>query len=331
MDLALVSALVIAFGIAMYVLLDGFDLGVGILFLFVRDERERQLLMSSIAPVWDGNETWLVLGGALLLAGFPVAYSVLLPAWYVPLLIFLVALVFRGVAFEFRPQARRKYLWGLSFSLGSLFATLAQGALLGSFVQGLEVQGGKYAGGAWDWLSPFSLTTAAGLTAGYALLGATWLIFKTESNLQEWCYAIARRLTVAVLVFVVLVSIWTPLIQEEIAQRWFSWPNLLYLSPVPLLTAAVAAGLWVSIARRRELLPFVYAVSLFLLSFFGLAISTWPYAVPRAITVWEAASSPSTQAFILIGVGLLLPLVLGYTVHTYRVFRHKADSGLHYH
>ncbi len=331
MDLALLSALLIAFGIAMYVLLDGFDLGVGILFLFVRDERERQLLMASIAPVWDGNETWLVLGGALLLAAFPLAYSLLLPAWYVPLLIFLVALVFRGVAFEFRPQARRKLLWGLSFSLGSLVATLAQGALLGSFVQGLEVERGRYVGGTWGWLTPFSVMTAAGLAAGYALLGAAWLIFKTEGRLQAWCYAVARRLAVVVLAFIVLVSVWTPLAQPAIAQRWFSWPNLLYLSPVPLLTAGVAAGLWRALARRRELAPFVYAVSLFLLSFFGLAISTWPYAVPRAVTVWEAAASPSTQMFILAGVGLLLPLVLGYTIHTYRVFRHKADLDMHYH
>lgn len=331
MDLTLLSALAIAFGIAMYVLLDGFDLGVGILFLLTGEERDRQVLMSSIAPVWDGNETWLVLGGTTLLAAFPVAYSLLLPAWYLPLLLFLVALVFRGVAFEFRPQAQHKNLWGLSFGLGSLFATIAQGAMLGSFVDGLDVRDGLYVGGPWGWVTPFSLVTAAGLVVGYALLGATWLIYKTEDALQSWCYRIAKRLTVVVLLFIVLVSVWTPLIQPEIAARWFSWPNLLYLSPVPLVTAALAVALWRSLTSRRELQPFVYAVALFLLSFFGLAISTWPYAVPRTITVWEAASSPSTQAFILIGVGLLLPLVLGYTIHTYRVFRHKADPGLHYH
>jgi cytochrome bd ubiquinol oxidase subunit II len=331
MDLTLLSALVIAFGIAMYVLLDGFDLGVGILFLFTKEERDRQALMSSIAPVWDGNETWLVLGGAMLFAGFPGAYSLLLPAWYLPLLLFLFALIFRGVAFEFRPQARHKFLWGLSFGLGSLGATLAQGAMLGSFVQGIDVQAGQYGGGPWSWLTVFSATTAAGLVAGYALLGATWLIYKTEGALQDWCYRAARYLLVAVLVFIGVISLWTPLAQPDIAARWFDWPNLLYLSPVPLLTAAIAVALWRSLANRRELRPFVYAVALFLLSFFGLAISTWPYAVPRAVTVWEAASSPSTQAFMLIGVGLLLPLVLGYTIHTYRVFRRKVDPGLHYH
>ncbi len=331
MDLTLLSALVIAFGIAMYVLLDGFDLGVGILFLFTREERDRQLLMSSIAPVWDGNETWLVLGGAMLLATFPGAYSLLLPAWYVPLLLFLFALIFRGVAFEFRPQARRKQLWGYSFGLGSLLATVAQGAMLGSFVHGIDVQGGRYAGGPWGWFTPFSAVTAAGLVAGYALLGATWLIYKTEGALQDRCFRVARWLMLVVLAFIGLVSLWTPLTNAEIADRWFGWPNLLYLSPVPLLTAAIAVALWRSISNRRELTPFIYAVALFLLSFFGLAISTLPYAVPRAVTVWDAASSPKTQAFMLIGVGLLLPLVLGYTIHTYRVFRHKADAGLHYH
>jgi cytochrome d ubiquinol oxidase subunit II len=328
MDLALLSAAVIAFGIAMYVLLDGFDLGVGILFLFMRDERDRELAMSSIAPVWDGNETWLVLGGAMLLAAFPRAYGVLLAAWYLPLVIFLVALVFRGVAFEFRPQARHKLIWGWSFGVGSLAATLAQGALLGSFVQGLDLRADS---GSFGWLTPFSAVTALGLVAGYALLGATWLVYKTEGPLQVRCYASARRLTWVIVAFIGVVSVWTPLAQPAIAARWFSWPNLLYLAPVPLLTVGVALALWRALMQRRERAPFGCAVALFLLSYFGLAVSTWPYAVPRTITVWEAAAAPSTQAFILIGVGLLLPFVLGYTVHTYRVFRRKADMGLRYH
>ena len=331
MDLTLLSALIIAFGIAMYVILDGFDLGVGILFLFVNDEHDRHLLMSSIAPIWDGNETWLVLGGALLFATFPIAYGLLLPAWYVPLLVFLVALVFRGVAFEFRPQARAKWFWGLGFGVGSLGAALAQGAMLGSFVEGFEVRAGAYVGGTWGWLSPFSLMTAAGLAVGYALLGATWLIYKTEGPLQEWFYRLAAPLLAVVLTFIAIVSLWTPLASPEIAARWFSWPNLLYLSPVPLLSVAIAWQLWRAVVHRRELAPFVYAVLLFLLGYLGLAISTWPYAVPRVVTVWEAAAPPGTQAFMLTGALVLLPLVLAYTVHTYRVFRHKADPGLHYH
>ncbi|MFL6624119.1 MAG: cytochrome d ubiquinol oxidase subunit II [Sulfurifustaceae bacterium] len=331
MDLVLLSALVIAFGIAMYVLLDGFDLGVGILFLVARDEQHRQLLMASIAPVWDGNETWLVLGGAMLLAAFPGAYSLLLPAWYIPLLVFLFALVFRGVAFEFRPQARRKRPWGWSFGVGSLVAALAQGALLGSFVQGFDVRDGRYLGGLWGWLTPFSVMTGFGVAAGYMLLGAAWTIYKTDGSLQAWCYPLARRLTLVVIAFIVVVSLWTPWTEPAIAARWFSWPNILYLSPVPLLTAAIAWRLWLALARGHELAPFVYAAALFLLGFLGLAISTWPYAVPRALTVWDAASSPTTQAFMLIGVAILLPLVLGYTIHTYRVFRHKTTAASGYH
>lgn len=330
-DLTLIAALVIAFGIAMYVILDGFDLGVGILYLWMGNENDRQTSMASIAPVWDGNETWLVLGGAMLLAAFPVAYSVLLPAWYVPLILFLVALIFRGVAFEFRPQAKSKWIWGIGFGVGSLVATMAQGAMLGSFVQGFDIRAGSYAGGTWGWLSPFSVMTSMGLVAGYALLGATWLIYKTEGALQNWCYKISRHLALIVFGFIVLVSLWTPLIQSEIAARWFSWPNMVFLAIVPFVTTLTGGLLWQSLTRRREFAPFVYAVLLFLLGYLGLAISTWPYAVPRAITVWEAAASPATQIFILIGVGLLLPLVLGYTIHVYRVFRHKTDSGWHYH
>jgi cytochrome bd ubiquinol oxidase subunit II len=326
MDLTLISALVVAFGIAMYVILDGFDLGIGILYPFVREERDRQMLMSSIAPVWDGNETWLVLGGAMLYATFPIAYSVLLPLWYIPLLLLLFALVFRGVAFEFRPQARWRAPWDWSFSLGSLLATAAQGAMLGSFVMGV-----KPGAGLSGWFGLFSVFTSAGLIAGYALLGAAWLVYKTEGALQDWAYRIARRLLLVVLVFIVAVSVWTPLAQADIAVRWFTWPNLLYLSPVPVVTALTGWGLWRALADRRELAPFVYAVVLFLLGYLGLAISTWPYVVPRELTLWQAAASPGTQAFMLVGVLLMLPLVLGYTVHTYRVFRHKTDAGLRYH
>src|SRR5581483_356362 len=310
MDLTLIAGLLIVFGVAMYVILDGFDLGVGILFPSVPLEGDRELLIASIAPVWDGNETWLVLGGVLLFAAFPGAYALLLPAWYLPLLLFLFALVFRGVSFEFRPRSQAKWIWAMSFSLGSILATFAQGLLLGSFVHGFDVSGGKIVGGPFAWLTPFSVMTGAGLVAGYALLGATWLIYKTDGSLQDWCYATARRLMFVVLAFIAAVSIWTPLALPAIAARWFSWPNLLYLSPVPIATAACAYGLWRALAKRHERAPFLYAIALFLLGFLGLAVSTWPYAVPRAVTVWEAAAAPASQAFILIGVLVLLPLVL---------------------
>jgi cytochrome d ubiquinol oxidase subunit II len=331
MDLPLIAGLVIAFGIVMYVLLDGFDLGVGILFPFAPTHQDRDVMINSIAPVWDGNETWLVLGGTTLFAAFPIAYSILFPAWYIPFMLFLFAIVFRGVAFEFRPKARRKWLWSLSFSAGSILATFAQGVVLGSFIEGFKVSGHAFAGSLMDWLTPFSLMTGIALITGYALLGATWLILKTEGPLQLWCYRIAKPLMLALLVFIGAVSVWTPLAQPEIAARWFSWPNLLYLSPVPLLTAFDAYLLWRALNTERELAPFVFSVGLFLLSYSGLTVSLWPYAVPRVMTVWEAASPPQTQAFILTGVLILLPIVLGYTVHTYRVFRGKVSAEEVYH
>lgn len=324
MDLALVSSLVIAFGIAMYVILDGFDLGVGILFPLVRPE-SRDVLMASIAPVWDGNETWLVLGGAVWFAAFPVAYSILLPAWYIPMMLFLFALVFRGVAFEFRAQAQAKLPWSVSFAAGSLVAAFAQGAVLGSFVQGVQQSGGRFTGGPWDWLTPFSVLTGVGVVAGYMLLGAGWLIYKTDGVLQAWCYRVARRALIAVAAFIAAVSIWTPLTEPAIAARWFQWPNVLWLAPVPLLTAVTVYALWRALAHRRELAPFLISVVLFMLAYLGLGVSLWPYIVPRTLTVWEAASPHATQAFVLTGVLLLLPLVLGYTWHTYRVFRGKAS------
>ncbi len=328
MDLALVSYFIMAFGVAMYVILDGFDLGVGILFPFARSQPDRDLLINSIAPVWDGNETWLVLGGTLLFAAFPVAYSILLPAWYIPLIVFLFALVFRGVAFEFRSKALRKWIWGLSFAAGSVLAAFAQGLVLGGFVQGITVQGHNYVGGAFEWLTPFALMTGVALVIGYALLGATWLILKTEGHLQAWCYSIARPLMPALLFFIAAVSVWTPLAEPAIAARWFSWPNILYLSPIPVVTALTAYALWRALSTRRERAPFVLSIGLFMLAYFGLAVSLWPYIVPRTLTIWDAASPPETQAFVLVGVLVLLPIVLGYTVHTYRIFRGKAE--IHY-
>lgn len=245
MDLTLIWAGLIAFAVFMYVLLDGFDLGVGILFPAAPDDRARDTMMNSVAPVWDGNETWLVLGGSGLLAAFPLAYAIILPALYFPVLIMLVALIFRGVAFEFRFKAETsRPLWDRAFYGGSLLATFAQGVILGAFIHGFKIEGTIFAGGLFDWLSPFSLMTGLGLVAGYALLGATWLVMKTEGALQDWAYAWARRLLLAVLAFVAIVSLWTPLFDAEIARRWFSWPNILYLSPVPIVTGLAALRLW---------------------------------------------------------------------------------------
>jgi cytochrome d ubiquinol oxidase subunit II len=332
LDLPLIWAAIIVLGVIMYVLLDGFDLGVGILFPYLGSDADRDVAMNSVAPIWDGNETWLVLGGAGLFAAFPLAYAVILPGTYLPLLIMLIALIFRGVAFEFRFKARaNRYWWDRAFHYGSLFATVAQGLVLGTYIGGFEVEQRSFVGSMFHWLTPFSLLTGVALISGYALLGATWLIMKTTGALQDRCFALARRLLLAVLLFVGIVSIWTPLLDPHIAARWFSWPNIAYLSPVPIVTAAVAWWHWRSLERGREVLPFVLTMLLFLLSFLGLGISLWPNLIPPHVSIWEAAAPPETQAFALIGTLILLPVVLGYTAINYYVFRGKVRAGEGYH
>jgi cytochrome bd ubiquinol oxidase subunit II len=331
-DLPLIWAAIIVLGVIMYVLLDGFDLGVGILFPYLGSDADRDVAMNSVAPIWDGNETWLVLGGAGLFAAFPLAYAVILPGTYLPLLIMLIALIFRGVAFEFRFKARaNRRWWDRAFHFGSLFATFAQGLVLGTFIRGFEVEDRAFAGGMLDWVTPFSLLTGLALISGYALLGATWLIMKTAGPLQERCYGLARALLVAVLAFVGIVSLWTPFLNAAIAERWFSWPNLAYLSPVPLITALVVLGHWRALQHRRETLPFVLTMVLFLLSFLGLGISLWPNVIPPDISIWEAAAPPKTQIFMLVGMAIILPIVLAYTAFTYYVFRGKVRPGAGYH
>jgi cytochrome d ubiquinol oxidase subunit II len=332
LDLPLIWAAIIVLGVIMYVLLDGFDLGVGILFPYLGSDADRDIAMNSVAPIWDGNETWLVLGGVALFAAFPLAYAVILPGTYLPLLVMLIALIFRGVAFEFRFKAlSNRRWWDRAFHFGSLFATIAQGLVLGTFIRGFEVEGRAFAGGMLDWLSPFSLMTGLALISGYALLGATWLIMKTDGPLQARCYRLARGLLVAVVLSVAIVSIWTPLLDPAIAQRWFSWPNLAYLSPVPLVTALLVLWHWRSLERRREVLPFVLTMGLFLLSFLGLGISLWPNVIPPDISIWEAAAPPETQRFVLVGMLILLPIVLAYTAFAYYVFRGKVRPGEGYH
>ena len=315
-----------------YVVFDGFDLGVGILYGFVPDEARRSLVMNSIAPVWDGNETWLVFGGLGLLAAFPLAFVIIIPAVYFPILIMLLALVFRGVAFEFRfkHQTLRRF-WDRAFCGGSIVATYAQGVVLGSFIQGFKVDGRHFSGTSFDWITPFALLTGVALLFGYSLLGAGWLILKTEGELQDWARRAARVCLIAVLLAIVAVSIWTPLANAGIASRWFTWPNIGFLSPVPIITVLIAIGEWYALARGHELTPFLGAVGLFLMSFIGIAISLWPMIVPYHYTLWQAASSESTQAFLLIGTLFLLPVILMYTAWSYWVFRGKVRSDVGYH
>ena len=330
--LPLIAAAVIALAVAMYVVLDGFDLGVGILFPYFGSESERDQVMNSVAPFWDGNETWLVLGGTGLFVAFPLAYALIMPALYVPVILMLLALVFRGVAFEFRWVAKpHHHRWDVAFAAGSTTAAFAQGLILGGLLHGIPVAGDHFAGGPFEWLTPFSLMCGASLVIGYALLGACWIIMKTSAAAEQRARHLARPLLVALLACIALVSVWTPLEFPRIAQRWFGWPNLLYLSPVPLLTAALAVSAWVGIRGRHPRPAFYSAVGVFLLAFAGLAISTVPYLVPPSVTLWQAAAAPHSQAFILAGMALLIPVILGYTVFVYRTFRGKVRPGEGYH
>ena len=331
--LPVISAGVIGLAVAMYVILDGFDLGVGILFPYFPEEEQRDQMMNSVAPFWDGNETWLVLGGTGLLVAFPFAYAVIMPALYVPLIAMLLALVFRGVAFEFRWVAKPHHRkWDTAFAAGSSVAAFCQGLMLGGLIRGIRVEGDHFSGGVLDWLSPFSLMCGVGMVAGYALLGACWLVMKTAGGVEQKARRYARPLFFVLMTFIVLVSVWTPLEFERIATRWFSWPNMLYLAPVPLLTAFLAVACWRGLlSERHPAVAFYSAVGLFVVAFIGLVISTLPYLVPPTITLWQAAAAPESQAFILIGMSVLVPIILGYTVFVYHTFRGKVRPGEGYH
>jgi cytochrome d ubiquinol oxidase subunit II len=333
LDLPFVWAGLIAFAVLAYVVMDGFDLGVGILFPFVDGEAERDEMMNAVAPVWDGNETWLVLGGGGLFAVFPLAYAIIMPALYAPIIAMLIGLIFRGVAFEFRWRTRRgQFLWDWAFAGGSLLATFAQGIALGALVQGIPVEGRAYAGGWWNWLTPFSLLTGVALVTGYALLGATWLVYKTEGRVQDAAYRFAFAAAVGTLAAIAAVSLWTPFLNPLFRGRWFAWPQVLYTAPVPLMVGLAAFVLFRSLTeRRRELAPFLAALSLFVLSYVGLGISFYPYIVPTSVTIWEAAAPDNSLGFLLVGAGVLVPLILAYTAYSYWVFRGKVNASGGYH
>ena len=330
-DLAVVWAFIIAFAVFAYVVMDGFDLGIGILFPTMTVGAERDTAMNSIAPVWDGNETWLVLGGGGLLAAFPLAYAVILPALYAPIIAMVLALVFRGVAFEFRwRDPAHRPAWDAAFSLGSFVAALAQGITLGALLQGIEVSGRAYAGGWWDWLTPFSLLVGASVVVGYALLGATWLIMRTERELQDRAFRYAKRLAIATIALIVAVSAMTPFLEHEYWKRWFAMPGVLATAQVPLLVAIGTYVLFHSLEKRRERMPFVVTLGLFFLCFAGLGISIFPDIVPGSISIAEAAAPESSLRFVLTGASFLIPIILGYTAWAYWVFRGKTShEGYH--
>jgi cytochrome bd ubiquinol oxidase subunit II len=327
-DLSVVWALIIAFAILAYVVMDGFDLGIGILFPTLAVGPERDQAMNAIAPVWDGNETWLILGGGGLMAAFPLAYSIILPATYPLMIAMLLGLVFRGVAFEFRwrDPGHRPY-WDAAFALGSFVAAAAQGITLGAILQGIRVVNEGYGGGWLDWLSPFSILTGLSLVLGYALLGCTWLIWKTEGSGQAHARRLAFKLGIGTLIAMTAVSAATPYLHYDYWRRWFSMPNVLFTAQVPLLVIVTSAVFVWSLRRGAERLPFLMTLGLFVLNFVGLGISVFPYLVPRAVTIWDAAAPERSQAFMLVGVAVILPVILAYTLWAYWVFRGK--SGTH--
>ena len=333
MDLTIVWALVLAFIVAMYVVMDGFDLGIGILFPRFPVGKQRDMAMNSVAPVWDGNETWLILGGNGLIAAFPIAYAIILPALYAPLIAMLLGLIFRGVAFEFRwrdPGHRR--WWDAGFFLGSLVATLAQGITLGALLQGISIEGRAYGGGWWDWLTPFTLLVGTSLVVGYALLGACWLVWKTEGELHDQARRYARMLLPALLLALGAVSLATPFLELKYYERWFEAPVLFVTIPMPLLVLLATWGAWRALAKGRDHAPFLWVLALFGLSLIGLGISIWPDVIPGRISIWEAASPYDSQLFMLVGSAVLIPLILAYTAWSYYVFRGKVgEEGYHEH
>jgi cytochrome d ubiquinol oxidase subunit II len=331
MDLTVIWAFIIAFAVFAYVVMDGFDLGIGILFPTFKPGRERDRAMNSIAPVWDGNETWLVLGGGGLFAAFPLAYAVILPATYPLIIAMLLGLVFRGVAFEYRwrDPAHQKF-WDMAFTGGSLVAALAQGMTLGALLQGIEVEGRAYAGSWWDWLTPYTLLTGLGTVAGYALLGATWLIWKLDGEEQAHARTLAIRWGAATIVLMGAVSLYNIALKPEYAARWLTAPEIYWVAPVPIVTAIVALSMLRAILKDRNSKPFWLGIALFFLGMSGLGVTIWPYVVPPGLTIWDAAAPERSQIFMLVGVALTMPLIIGYTAWAYWVFRGKvADEGYH--
>ena len=331
-ELSFIWAMIIAFAVLTYVILDGFDLGIGILFPFADSERDKSIMMNSIAPVWDGNETWLVLGGGGLFAVFPLAYAVIMPALYMPITLMLLALIFRGVAFEYRWRTIGwKPVWDFAFFGGSLVAAFTQGISLGAMVQGIRVADRAYAGGWWDWLSPFSLLTGCAVVIGYGLLGSTWLIIKTEGELQAKMRGYAKWLGLSTLGFIGLISLLTPFQDAAYFQRWFTLPGSIFSVLVPSLVALCTWLLFTGLRDQKEIQPFVASLSLFVLSFIGIVISFYPNIVPPSLSIVEAAAPDSSLKFTLVGTAILIPLILAYTAYAYWVFRGKVNPDEGYH
>ncbi len=323
--LPIIWAGILAFGILVYVVLDGFDLGIGILFGTTGNEVYRRQMMASVAPVWDGNETWLLVIGAGLFGAFPVVYAIFLSAFYLPVILLLIGLIFRGVAFEFRYKSEAmRGLWDTGFFLGSLVATFVQGAAIGAMVNGLPIEDGRFVGSTFFWLTPFAVCCGIGLILGFCLLGVTWLILKTEGEVRAWAYRRAPWLLAAVLLFLLVVFVYALALNLEVMQRWIDRPILWIF---PLVGAAAAVSCYFGIQAERDALPFVMTVVIFLCAFGTMAVSFWPYMVPFSLTIEQAAAPTSSLEFLFWGAGLVvLPVILIYTITVYWVFRGKVSE-----
>lgn len=333
-DFAIVWFVIIVFATLMYIVMDGFDLGVGILFPTTQDAEERDVMVNSVAPVWDGNETWLVLGGAGLFGAFPLAYAVITDALTIPLTAMLIGLIFRGVAFEFRFKATPSHrpFWDKAFIGGSYLATFSQGVVVGAVINGFSVMDRTYSGGPFDWFTPFNLFCGIGLTVAYGLLGSTWLVMKSEDPLQAHMRRVSKGLLLALVAIIVIISLWTPINHPRVAERWFSWPNIAFLLPVPVLVVVLSGYLWRSLNQAtHHAQPFILTLGLIFLGFSGLGISLWPYIIPPDVTLWQAAAPSESLGFMLVGAGLIIPIILIYTFWSYYVFRGKVQPGEGYH
>lgn len=311
--------------LVLYVVLDGFDLGVGVWSLFACDEERRGTMMASLGSIWDANETWLVVLGGALFGAFPVVYAIALHALYIPITLMIFGFIFRGVAFEFHAHARHKALWGVAFGAGSVLAAAMQGLALGGIISGIRVENGVFAGGVWDWLNPFTVLVAVGVVAGYALLGATYLVIKTRDELQKRSYRRASIAAWLMLAAAVGVTVWTPLQYEQVAQKWFAVPDMFYIGLLPLGATLAFVLLIRSLRQGRERAPFFWSLMIFIFSFAGLAVSLYPYLLPPGVTLADGVSSAKTLIFMLTGIGMLLPVMIIYNGYQYLVFRGKVD------
>lgn len=333
-DITVIWFIIIVFATLMYIVMDGFDLGIGMLFSIVHAPSERDVMVNSVAPVWDGNETWLVLGGAGLFGAFPLSYAVIADALAIPLTMMLIGLIFRGVAFEFRFKATpsHRLFWDYAFAGGSLLATVSQGIVVGAVINGFDIAERRFAGSALDWLTPFNVFCGLGLVAAYLLLGTTWLIMKSDGALQERMRKLTRHVLLALLAVIAVVSIWTPLSWQYIAERWFTLPNFYWFVPVPILVTIFSLWIWrLSSDNTSHARPFILTLGLIFLGFSGLGISLWPYIIPPHITLWDAAAPPASQMFMLVGTLIIIPVILMYTAWSYYVFRGKVSDGEGYH